>query len=198
VGSGSFPQLQGIRAEVAALAVIVTTLAGCVGGDLDEARHIYVSGPLTVQPHRGGAHVQTPDGDLSLAFGDVERAGVPADAAVWWTEHDQGVEFGWTVESAPATDGPLAVDLTFDAAVDVHRSGLFASLTTPETTVHLTGLAAWDAEDTTLYARFQALDAHRIRIRVDAEDAVYPVTIDPILTSSLIDLPPTGGGGRAG
>ena len=165
-------------------------LAGCGGGDPSAARQRFVSGPVVADVAGNRVAVSTSEGEVALELGPLGRDGGDV-GELWWTRAPQGVEFGWTVAERPAGEGPLTADLSFDALVDVRPDGLHAILRDPRTglgTLAVTGLAAWDALGEPLYARMVSLDAHRLRIRVEDPDAVYPITIDPVLTSATTVL----------
>ncbi len=180
---------------------MTAVLAGCIGDDPGAARQRYVSGRLVAEVSDHAVALSTPDAHISLEIGALGRPSGDA-GELWWEQHSRGIEFGWTVAESPPGDGPLTADLSFDALVDVRLDGLHALLRDPvtgEATLAVTGLAAWDAEGSPLYARMRGVAPHRLQLRVEDEDAVYPITIDPILTSQTTDLiGDPGSAGRAG
>ncbi len=177
---------------------MTAVLAGCSGDDPGATRYRYVAGPLVAEVEGRSVALTTPDAQIALEIGALGRTSGDT-GELWWELHPRGVEFGWTVATSPAGDGPLTADLSFDALVDVRLDGLHALLRDPvtgEATLAVTGLAAWDAEGTPLYARMRGVGPDRIQLRVEDEDAVYPITIDPILTSQTTSL--IGDGASAG
>ena len=62
------------------------------------------------------------------------------------------------------------------------------------TVVRYAGLKAWDAGGRTLPARMEATDGGGLLFVVDARDAVYPVTVDPIAQQAYLKASNTGAG----
>jgi len=109
----------------------------------------------------------------------------------WFINGDDGVEQGWTVRSA----GPspqLSLDIPIDGltAVPSEQPGtllLENDLGQPILSYHK--LVAYDANDRTLPSSMNTSKGD-ISIHVDTSDAVYPITIDPLITSLETSLTP--------
>jgi FG-GAP repeat/FlgD Ig-like domain/FG-GAP-like repeat len=104
----------------------------------------------------------------------------------WYENRKEGLEQGFTIHERPAGSGPLivagqlggglrpqlarekeAIDLLDEHGARVLRYG---------------GLHVWDAGGDELPSHLE-LDGTDVALVIDDEDAVYPLTIDPILTS---------------
>jgi FG-GAP repeat len=102
----------------------------------------------------------------------------------WYENSPAGLEQGFTIEAAPLGNGPLLLELGVDDA-QATLSGDEATLTSAHgRTLNYGQLAAKDANGTRLAARLETCDGG-MRIVTDDRDAVYPVTIDPLLFSSF-------------
>jgi len=123
------------------------------------------------------------DGDRVL----YERDGVTE----WWVSNGRGYEQGWTVDAPPA-DGStnLTLDVVFEGAATTQLSPTTIELILGDgSRAWYRNLHAFDAEGTVLPA-FMTTSGSQITISVDAEGAVYPVTIDPILSQDQTLIPP--------
>ncbi len=123
-----------------------------------------------VAPHADGARV-------TYAFDGLDE---------WYENRKEGLEQGFTVQARPAGRGPLVVAGRFGG-------GLRPRLSSDEDAVDLLdaggarvlrygGLHVHDAGHRELASHFE-LEGDDIAIVVDDRDALYPVTIDPLLTS---------------
>jgi hypothetical protein len=109
------------------------------------------------------------------------------DLVEWYINDGRGLEQGFTIAAPPGKQGndPLLVELglTGSLAPRAGKEGnavLFEDAR-GETVLCHSGLLAWDAEGRDLPARM-AVSGGRLTIEVDDQAAVYPVTIDPVLT----------------
>ena len=108
-----------------------------------------------------------------------------AHTRLWWTRASDvaGLEFGLDLERPPAGDGPLLVDLVvLGRTVQIAHDGESVELG-GAAPLYLSGLRAWDADGAELYARFRPGPLGGLTLRVEDEDAVYPIVIDPVLSS---------------
>lgn len=105
----------------------------------------------------------------------------------WFENGMQGIEHGFTFESRPqeqGAKGPLRVDLELEGATALPGESadqLHFLNESGEAILSYTSLKAWDARGTALPATMAAIDGD-IRLQVDDRSAVYPVTIDPLVT----------------
>lgn len=119
------------------------------------------------------------------------------DITEWYVNDEKGLEQGFTIskrESAGAINespGTLNIDMRLTGnlhprfaedgqSVDLYGRGNIAVLT-------YSGLKAFDSAGTVLPSRFEAISGG-IRIIVDDSAAVYPITIDPLVTSPSCTL----------
>ncbi len=125
-----------------------------------------------------------PEGDCARRL-EYAHEGVTA----WWVGLDGGLEFGWTV-AAPPADGESA--LTFRTEVDgadwVAAAGDGAEMVDAAgVTWMVSGALAWGADGAPLRAWLD-VEGDALVVRVDAEGAVYPVTVDPVLSTATTML----------
>lgn len=124
---------------------------------------------------------------------DAEGKCVPRLAAVrplvteYWDNSPRGLEHSFVIDGAPSADAPrvfVEVQIT-GAKVEIASSGTDAVLTQPETGLRLnyTGLAAWDRTGRRLPAQLLPSD-HGVTLEVNTQGAVYPVTVDPLLSNA--------------
>lgn len=108
----------------------------------------------------------------------------------WYVNDERGLEQGFTLDVPPTGEGPLelriAVDGGYRGQLIDPRSMRLESDEGP--TVEYSGLTAWDVDGRDLDAWLSFDDAGLIVLRVDDEDANYPVTIDPIVTFEEAEL----------
>ena len=102
----------------------------------------------------------------------------------WWANRPNGMEHGWNVAEAPQGTGALLFEITVEgAALDADPSGDAVWLTTDSgEALRYSGPLAWDANGTPLPALLEA-EGDVLRVVVDDAGAVYPITVDPTLTT---------------
>jgi hypothetical protein len=114
------------------------------------------------------------------------------DLVEWYVNDSRGIEQGFTLKQAPSaehteTKGALRIemDVSGDLCAGFDPSIETIEFYTAEGAVVLNygDLHVYDAIGRSLPAQFD-LDGSRISIRVDDEDAVYPITIDPLTATS--------------
>jgi hypothetical protein len=104
----------------------------------------------------------------------------------WYENTPRGLEQGFTIERRPAGDGPLTIEGQVDG-------GLTAELREEEGAIDFragagnvvlryTELHVWDARGQDIASWLEA-SPDRVLIRVDDRDAIYPLTIDPLLVN---------------
>ena len=121
----------------------------------------------------------------------------------WYVNDERGLEQGFTLKERQPADGGgelvLALELTGDLMPLVAGNGRRLDLLRPGhplPVLHYNGLTVVDAEGLELPARLE-LGAEtegggrRLRIVVADTDAVYPVTVDPLLTTAVWNSPET-------
>ncbi|MCP4344379.1 MAG: hypothetical protein GY795_02510, partial [Desulfobacterales bacterium] len=111
----------------------------------------------------------------------------------WYLNDEKGLEQGFTLLSPPDPLSPftsesslLALEMTVSGTLTPHlkNSGEGLEFTTSGgvTVISFGSLHAYDAEGRDLPARFELKDS-LLSILVDADGALWPVTVDPVATS---------------
>ena len=128
-------------------------------------------GACVTAPAAGGECVQR----LEFIHGDV---------TAWWVGLDGGLEFGWTVAAPPAGGaGDLTFRVDVAGAVRVDAAGDGATLRDAAGNPwDLSAPVAWGADGAALPARL-GVEGDALVVQVDARGAVYPVTVDPVLST---------------
>jgi hypothetical protein len=147
---------------------------------------------------------------LSAAYGMAMQPVTPASPVVsgtqvhyrhgpldeWYINGPAGLEQGFTLATAPAgarSGAPLVLTLALDGVATPHLHG--EALLSGDGALRYDHLYAYDAANRRLPAHLElqagaAGGASLLRLVVDDRQARYPVTIDPLLQSTLI--PPLG------
>jgi hypothetical protein len=140
------------------------TLSGCGrGGDL---KPVFAAAAAQMNSNR----VEYPRGPLTE----------------WYVNGPAGLEQGFTISQPPAQSegGPLTVALSLSgsmvATVDKDRTGLTLKSHNQVTELRYSGLTAIDAAGKSLRAWLE-LSGGQLLVRVDDNDAHYPVVIDPLV-----------------
>ncbi|MBK9366324.1 MAG: FG-GAP repeat protein [Deltaproteobacteria bacterium] len=106
------------------------------------------------------------------------------DMTEWWVTVNSGLEQGWTVDEAPMGRGPIRFEVGVPTG-SVQRSaadGLHI-LDSDGRAWSVHGVSAWDALGEPLPASAWEEDG-RVVVTVDDHRAQYPITVDPLYTSS--------------
>jgi len=119
----------------------------------------------------------------------IRRAELRRDGLVeWWLSEPRGLEQGWTIDAAPAGRGPLVVEVAVEGMdVGLDPEGQQATFSIPGARLYYGSLLALDARQVELDAWLEPA-AGGLRVVVDDAEAVYPVVIDPLLTSAAWNL----------
>lgn len=98
----------------------------------------------------------------------------------WWVGLGTGVEQGWSLDSTPAGEGRLVLEVVVDGALSVESSGEEATIIDAQARAWTVGgLNAWDARGRPLPVEVQA-DGDTLRLEVEDAGATYPIEIDPV------------------
>jgi hypothetical protein len=108
----------------------------------------------------------------------------------WWRNGPRGLQQGWTVDEA-GDELVLAVEVESATVAPDGRSAMLPGK------VHYGGLKAWDATGRDLDARMEATD-DGLAIHVDVDGAVFPVEVDPLLTTGSVQINGDGAGDLLG
>ncbi len=106
----------------------------------------------------------------------------------WYINSTEGLQQGWTIPEAPAgAEGDLILELGYEDGLTPQlrdeghglefmrgRFGL----------VQYEGLLAFDAEGNKLHSVFEISEQGNVLLKVDDRGATYPITVDPLFTSS--------------
>jgi hypothetical protein len=105
----------------------------------------------------------------------------------WFAGSAEGLHHGWSLDARPQGAGPLQFQLSLDGAL-LHLEADSVDLLDEEGAVwRYDGLAAWDATGRALPSRFEAHEAG-LRVVVDDRSAVYPIEVDPVLSTAATTL----------
>ncbi len=132
------------------------------------------------------------------ARAELHRGGdrQPGSLVEWYVNDDRGLEQGFTLLEAPASrdDGPVVLELALGGDLVPHLAadGRRVNLLRPGSPLAVLvydKLVVADAEGRELPARMEIIAGDAVgddvlRIVVTDADAVYPLTVDPLLTSA--------------
>ena len=104
----------------------------------------------------------------------------------WYENGEAGLEQGFTVASRPAGAGPLHVQGRLESDLRIVASPAGDALSCRDAAgverLRYDALAAWDARGRALPCRLELAEA-ALRLVVEDADALYPIVIDPLLTT---------------
>ncbi|MBE0566633.1 MAG: FG-GAP repeat protein [Krumholzibacteria bacterium] len=102
----------------------------------------------------------------------------------WYINGPDGLEQGFTVAARPGGAGPLLIRGRIDGDLTARGDGRGLRFVDSSGAAVLAygALHAWDARDRELPAQI-VWDEGALDLRIDDRDAIYPVTIDPIVTT---------------
>jgi hypothetical protein len=117
---------------------------------------------------------------------------------MWWSPTAFGMAHGWVIDAAPEGQGAVTLAVAVPGALVEIEEGEASALLVAEDgrRWRYDSLAAWDAAGTPLPAWLEA-DGDALLVRVDDRGAVYPIEVDPLVTTPDI-LSSTGTGPFAG
>jgi hypothetical protein len=113
----------------------------------------------------------------------------------WYVNTTMGLEQGFTIDSPPTDDiHELVLEMTIDGDLTPELTASGQSVTFrregSNTTLTYSGLAAWDAVKAPREARMELADGGtRLRLVIGVAEAVWPVTVDPIIAPVAKLLP---------
>ena len=112
---------------------------------------------------------------------EIQRPGL----LEWYENTPSGLEQGFTLQERPAGEGPLRLELAVAGGEAALHGDAVVFKTATGRRLRYSKLVATDANGTPLVARLEVPARDRLQLWVDEADAVYPLTIDPILTAVL-------------
>ena len=112
---------------------------------------------------------------------EIQRPGL----LEWYENSPAGLEQGFTLQKRPAGEGPLRLELAVAGGEAALHGDAVVFKTATGRRLRYSKLVATDANGTALGARLEVPARDRLQLWVDETDAVYPLTIDPILTAVL-------------
>ncbi len=117
------------------------------------------------------------DDEVSYDWGDVTE---------WYRSVPEGIEHGYTIDAPLSDSDDLAVTIGVTDGTPTLVDADTVSIARPgASTIWYQGLVAFDADGTDLPAAMAVVDGS-IELRVDTGGAVYPVTIDPIISDAQV------------
>jgi len=131
---------------------------------------------------RGASLVAVPEGEVSHVGARVEtrREGM----FEWYVNAPAGLEHGFTLAERPVDEGPLVLELALSQARATLSGNRVILATRAGRKLAYGGLVATDARGGAVVARFEVPSPERLRLVIDDAAAVYPLTIDPLLTQT--------------
>jgi hypothetical protein len=143
------------------------------------------------------------DGTLSARMNRVELTHAGGEVIEWFENQAAGLEHGFTVRCAPP-DGPGPLRLVMEAAgnlrpeIEPETAATTARFIATDGTVALrySGLKVWDSSRRELPAHLEVRDQY-LTVMVDDQNAIYPVTIDPLITNQEAKLSQSASGDGA-
>ncbi len=102
----------------------------------------------------------------------------------WYENRPEGLEQGFILAERPRGKGDLVFVVAVGSASARPRGGEVVIASPSGRKLVLGSLRAFDARGRQLPARLGAPSPQTVRIAVDDADAVYPVTVDPLLTGA--------------
>jgi len=113
----------------------------------------------------------------------------------WYENRPEGLEQGFTLDEPPANTGRFVLALKLEGGLrpklDAHAQALSLQAANGATVLRYHGLKVTDALGKTLPAKL-ALAGDAIQIRVHAQGAAWPVTVDPLLSNEQKLTPSDG------
>ncbi|MEZ5540437.1 MAG: integrin alpha [Pseudomonadota bacterium] len=139
------------------------------------------------------ARIGRPGALAAVAPGRVASQGarveIERDAVrEWYTNSPAGLEQGFSLAARRAGAGPLLLELALEGAAAVRQGDAVRITTTTGRTLSYGRLQAFDARGAGLQAELRVSSPHRLQLRVDDRAAVYPISVDPLLTATAETL----------
>ncbi|MBK6426742.1 MAG: FG-GAP repeat protein [Blastocatellia bacterium] len=126
----------------------------------------------------------------TLEVGEVRTDGARVEnrresgVVEWYLNGEAGLEHGYVLEQRPSGDGALRIDVAFDGARVSVANELAVLETGTGRRLEYGKLEVEDAAGRILTARMTAADARTVQLTIDDDGAMYPIVVDPLLTST--------------
>ncbi len=130
---------------------------------------------------------------------DVARVNYHRDKGVteWYINKPEGIEQGVTLERrlSQETTEPLSLNFTLNKAwnASMATGGESLKLTNGDQTLSYSKLKVWDSHGADVQAKMIVLNEHTISLVVNDQQAVYPLTIDPLIQNEYFKFSNGGG-----
>jgi hypothetical protein len=139
-----------------------------------------------------GAH------EITAKESRVELSRASGGVLEWYENQAAGLEQGFTVLDNPPGAGPLRLILEAEGdlrpELETGNTGVQFVTANGETALCYSGLRAWDAMRRDLAAHIE-VHGRKLALVVNDQNAEYPVTIDPLITSQEAKFEPDSGVG---
>ncbi len=183
-GAWSAPnRAHGLRVKVASTGIVLTSRAR----EGDEGDGGWTLGLALARWGRSGAMHPVEEARCSAQDNRTELA--RDTLTEWYVNSDAGLKQGFTIDSAPEAGprrGPLVLEMEFTSDLGVFPSedgqAVIFKTGQGEPVLRYAGLQVTDSTGAEVPARI-AFVAGRLQIRIDDDDAVYPLEVDPLMTS---------------
>ncbi len=142
-----------------------------------------------VEPVRPGKLEQGACSPAKDPMGDCVPRVERTDAGIteWWQGGGASLEQGWDIDAALPGAGALSLELLVEGGLAV-AVGEEAMIYAEDGRIWTYGAPlAWDAEGQPLGA-WLVVEEGTIRVQVDDQGAVYPITVDPMVTTATTTL----------
>ncbi len=128
-----------------------------------------------------------------LAPGSVKTEGARVILArpeleEWFVNSDRGLEHGFRVPTRVRGEGELWIELELSGATAQLSGDAIELLSVGGRSLRYGEMVVFDSLGEDVSARLEAPEPHRIRLVIDDRGAVYPLTVDPLLTSAPVRL----------
>jgi hypothetical protein len=171
---------------------------GAVSMGIDKGGAAHTLRLQAVQYEHGATGERVTSGVWRNDAGRVERTLATASGArlvEWYVNSPLGLEQGFTVEKPGPGESSVALTLAMTGShewqVRSDARGVNFVDETGTSQWRYGAVKAWDATGRALTARVEPLD-RTLRLRVDTDEAVFPVTIDPVISYDSRLIAPDG------
>jgi len=145
----------------------------------------------TMRPAARGV-VRASEGRAEIDRGEIRE---------WLLNDRRGLEHGFTLEEPPGGDsGAVVLEMDFGGTLLAYHEGESSLLfkdATGAPVLRYSGLAAWDGRGEALLSRLRVGPGF-VAIEIDDAEAVYPIKVDPLLTSPSWTAESDQGGAQFG
>ncbi len=141
---------------------------------------------LSLAGVRRAEHLMSPSAKPAVSVAQTAMLIDAGSYAVEYTRTEEGMRQNFFIREQLPGDGPLTVELECKSGLDMYLAGeddlLFVEPENSALVACYRDLHVWDAAGRVLESHMELAD-NTVRLVVDDADALYPVTVDPIVTA---------------